>query len=69
MSSSKTQVIDIPRNKTSSNIQKILHKTIEWKLDVNTFDPSKNSPPNQWLQKLEARVQEYYTQEQIRDNQ
>ena len=30
------------------------------KLDTNAFDPTKNSPPNPWLQKLENRIQEYY---------
>jgi hypothetical protein len=30
------------------------------KLDNNAFDPTKNSPPNPWLIKLENRIQQYY---------
>ncbi len=30
------------------------------KLDKNAFDPTKNSPPNPWLIKLESRIQQYY---------
>ena len=35
--------------------------SFECKLDNNIFDPSKNSPPNPWLQKLESRIKDYYT--------
>ena len=27
------------------------------------FDPTKNSPPNEWLQKLQSRIDEYYNKE------
>ena len=30
------------------------------KLDKNAFHPTKNSPPNPWLLKLESRIQQYY---------
>lgn len=34
--------------------------SFESRLDINAFDPSKNSPPNPWLAKLENRIQKYY---------
>ena len=34
--------------------------SFECKMDKNAFDPTKNSPPNPWLQKLENRIQQYY---------
>lgn len=34
--------------------------SFERRLDINAFDPSKNSPPNPWLAKLENRIQNYY---------
>ncbi len=34
--------------------------SFECKMDKNVFDPTKNSPPNPWLQKLENRIQNYY---------
>ena len=34
--------------------------SFESRLDINAFDPSKNSPPNPWLAKLENRIQNYY---------
>ena len=63
-SSEKTKVIDIPRTKTSPP-KDIPRKSFECKMDVNTFDPTKHSPPNPWLQKLQSRIEEYYTQEQL----
>lgn len=34
--------------------------SFECKMDKNVFDPTKNSPPNPWLLKLENRIQNYY---------
>ena len=34
--------------------------SFDCKMDKNVFDPTKNSPPNPWLQKLENRIQQYY---------
>ena len=38
----------------------IVRKYDKSKLDKNAFDPTKNSPPNPWLVKLENRIQNYY---------
>lgn len=46
--------------KSSSNTIKRNPLSFECKLDNNIFDPSKNSPPNPWLQKLENRIKDYY---------
>ena len=37
--------------------------SFESKIDSNMFDPTKNSPPNEWLQKLQSRIDEYYNKE------
>ena len=57
----KTKIIKIPTTKTYI-IQKIdpIIKNQECKMDINTFDPTKHSPPNPWIQKLESRINEYY---------
>ena len=34
--------------------------SFDCKMDKNAFDPTKNSPPNPWLQKLENRIQQNY---------
>jgi|TARA_R110001599_G_scaffold56936_2_gene156999 hypothetical protein len=35
-------------------------RSFDCKMDKNAFDPTKFSPPNPWLQKLENRIQQYY---------
>ena len=59
--------IPIPINNSNYKTNKPYNNTIkrnpisfECKLDHNIFDPSKNSPPNPWIQKLETRIKEYY---------
>ena len=56
LSMTKSKNIPIPSKKTSNS-----YTNYESKLDVNTFDPSKNSPPNEWLEKLQLRINGYYT--------
>lgn len=41
-------------NNQCKNIQQ--NKEIECKLNVNNFDPMKNSPPNDWQIRLEKRL-------------
>ena len=57
----KTKIIKIPTTKTytKETIDPII-KNQECKMDINVFDPTKHSPPNPWIQKLESRIQEYY---------
>ncbi len=43
-----------------SNYLKRNSLSFDSKLDKNAFDPTKNSPPNPWLIKLENRIQQYY---------
>ena len=51
---------DIDSKKEVSNYMKRNSLSFDSKLDTNAFDPTKNSPPNPWLQKLENRIQQYY---------
>lgn len=46
---------------SSGNLPKT--NSFESKIDSNMFDPTKNSPPNEWLQKLQSRIDEYYNKE------
>lgn len=60
-----TKNICIPRKQDDhkeevSNYLKRNSLSFECKMDKNAFDPTKNSPPNPWLQKLENRIQQYY---------
>tara|TARA_X000001036_G_C20662184_1_gene799351 strand:+ start:106 stop:318 length:213 start_codon:yes stop_codon:yes gene_type:complete len=66
MYNNNTNCIPIPSKqyidtkKEVNNYMKRNSLSFDSKLDTNAFDPTKNSPPNPWLQKLESRIQEYY---------
>ena len=50
--------INIPtRNSFSNNLNKIEN---EYSLKENFFDPSKSSPPDNFIEKLEVRMQTYF---------
>ena len=60
-----TKNISIPTKKenTEEEVTTYLKRnslSFDCKMDKNAFDPTKNSPPNPWLQKLENRIQQYY---------
>ena len=57
---SSTSEYNYKSNKTNNNTLKRNSLSFDCKLDNNIFDPSKHSPPNPWLQKLESRIKEYY---------
>tara|TARA_B100001758_G_C18416996_1_gene621047 strand:- start:4252 stop:4458 length:207 start_codon:yes stop_codon:yes gene_type:complete len=61
--SSKNINIIQPTSEEKHEIDNYLKRntlSFECKMDKNAFDPTKNSPPNPWLQKLENRIQQYY---------
>ena len=61
--SSKNINIPTKQNDPKKEVSNYLKRntfSFESKLDTHTFDPTKNSPPNPWLQKLENRIQQYY---------
>ena len=61
--SSKNINIIQPKSEEKHEIANYLKRntlSFECKMDKNAFDPTKNSPPNPWLQKLENRIQQYY---------
>ena len=56
-----TKNISIPTKKenTKEEVTTYLKRnslSFDCKMDKNAFDPTKNSPPNPWLQKLENRI-------------
>jgi len=64
--SKEIEIHNSSNNKTNLSISYILdenkknlnnqNKEIECKLNVNNFDPMKNSPPNDWQLRLEKRL-------------
>ena len=61
-----TKPVPIPIKSTNDHKQEVASYlkrnslSFDSKLDKNAFDPTKNSPPNPWLVKLESRIQNYY---------
>lgn len=53
--------IIIPTNKKSFTSMKNFSPTSEYSLKQNTFDPSKSSPPNEFMMKLKKRLTKYNT--------
>ena len=51
---------DIPIKKNLSTPMKINSPNGEYSLKQNFFDPSKSSPPNEFMIKLHMRVQKHY---------
>lgn len=49
----KFEIYNLEKNKVSDVVDK---KQIECKLNINNFDPMKNSPPNDWQLRLENRL-------------
>lgn len=49
----KFQIYNLDKKKVSEVVDK---KQIECKLNINNFDPMKNSPPNDWQLRLENRL-------------
>ena len=47
--------IPIPKTNTDLNCNRV-----EYSLKQNFFDPTKNSPPDNFMEKLEIRMQHYY---------
>jgi hypothetical protein len=50
----------IPINKNLTTYMKIDNKISEYSLKQNFFDPSKSSPPNDFMIKLHMRMNKYY---------
>jgi len=71
MYSYKPRIIDERRKIPSfqKNLSTSLRqpKTIQYDLKENTFDPSKSSPPNDFMIKLSMRMSIYETGEVIND--
>ena len=53
----KTNIIPIKKNLSTS--MKATNPTIEYSLKQNFFDPSKSSPPNEFMIKLHMRINMY----------
>lgn len=51
--------IIIPTKKNSFTSMKNFSPTSEYSLKQNTFDPSKSSPPNDFMLKLQTRLAKY----------
>jgi hypothetical protein len=50
----------LPINKNLSTIMKVNSYKNEYSLKKNFFDPTKNSPPNEFMIKLHLRMDKYY---------
>jgi hypothetical protein len=50
----------IPINKSLSTTMKINSPKSEYSLKKNFFDPTKSSPPNEFMIKLHRRMDKYY---------
>ena len=55
----RSQPIDIKKNLSTS--MKMNSPKGEYSLKQNFFDPSKSSPPNEFIIKLNMRMNKYYT--------
>ena len=55
----RSQPIDIKKNLSTS--MKMNSSKGEYSLKQNFFDPSKSSPPNEFIIKLHMRMNKYYT--------
>jgi hypothetical protein len=55
--------IPITQNLTTS--MKINSPKGEYSLKQNFFDPSKSSPPNEFIMKLNMRINRYYTDRDV----
>jgi len=55
----RSQPIDIKKNLSTS--MKMNSPKGEYSLKQNFFDPSKSSPPNEFIIKLHMRMNKYYT--------
>ena len=55
----KSKSITIPSS--TGNLPRT--NSFESKIDSNMFDPTKHSPPNEWLQKLQSRINVYYNKD------
>ena len=53
INNNKFQIYNLDKKKVSEVVDK---KQIECKLNINNFDPMKNSPPNDWQLRLENRL-------------
>ncbi len=52
-----TKPIPIKTNRSSPDLS---NYTTEYSLNQNVFDPTKSSPPDDFMVKLEMRMQHYY---------
>ena len=55
----RTNIIPIQQNLSTQN--KDSRQTSEYSLKQNVFDPSKSSPPNEFMLKLHMRMDMYHT--------
>lgn len=53
----KSEIIPIKKELEHNTIKK---ENSQHSLNENYFDPSKSSPPNEFLSKLQQRIDEYY---------
>jgi len=49
--------IPIPVSKNSPTLPRNLEEVIDYDLNKNIFDPTKSSPPNDFLLKLQKRIE------------
>jgi len=64
----RSNIIQIPKNLSTSNFN---YKDVSYGLKQNFFDPSKSSPPNEFMIKLHKRMSLYEsleTKDDKRDN-
>ncbi len=54
--------LPIPINKNLPTTMKINSPKGEYSLKQNFFDPTKSSPPNEFMIKLHMRMNKYYTE-------
>jgi hypothetical protein len=58
----------IPIKKNLSTHMKLYSPKGEYSLKQNSFDPSKSSPPNEFIIKLHMRMNKYYLEKNIIDD-
>lgn len=55
----RSNIIPISPSSPTKNSEKDLVKNLEYSLKANFFDPSKSSPPNEFLKNLQRRMNIY----------
>jgi hypothetical protein len=57
----RSENITIPKKSSFEDFTKL----DEYKLTSNNFDPTKASPPNKWNNRLQQRINNYFTEYEI----